>query len=115
MSLSTNMQAKNIRWKILAILHEARRTGKAESGGWIELAVLRKLLDSEGHPLSVEELRDYCVYLEDADIRCLELKKLGDSAPYRYKYRITARGVRAVNYEERVAGIGIYSTREDQD
>lgn len=112
--MKPNIEAKNIRWLILTILHEKRRAGKAESGGWLKLEVLRKLLDMQGHALSVDELKDYCVYLNDSEIACIEIQRDGHSAPYTYKYRITAKGVRAVDYEEIVPGVGIYSAKEDE-
>lgn len=108
-----NIEAKNVRWLILTILHEKRRAGKAESGGWLRLDVLRKLLDMQGYALSVDELKDYCVYLDDDEIGCVETKKDGVAAPYTYKYRITAKGVRAVDYEESVPGVGIYTATDD--
>ena len=111
--VNPNIEAKNIRWLILAILHEKRRTGHAESGGWLALPVLRKLLDMQGYPLSIDELKDYCVYLADVEIGCLEAKREGMAAPYTYKYRITAKGVRAVDYEEVVPGVGIYWAKEE--
>ena len=67
----------------------------------------------QGHALSVDELKDFCVYLADTEIACIDQKKEGMAAPYIYKYRITAKGVRAVEYEETVPGVGIYSAKEE--
>jgi len=106
---------RNLRWIALVILHAQRKRGRAESGGWVREAVLRKLLDDQGYGLTVQELRDLMVYLQDAEIRCAETKKEGEAAPYTYKYRITARGVRAVDREEEVPGIGIYGHEESRD
>lgn len=104
---------RDVRWLILSILHEARKIGRAESGGWLQLPVLRKLLDTHGRALTELELRDYCVYLSDPEIACLEIQKKGQSAPYIYRYRVTAKGVRAISYEETVPGVGIYSESEE--
>ena len=106
---------RNLRWIALMILHAQRKKGRAESGGWVREAVLRKLLDDQGYGLTVQELRDLMVYLQDPEIRCAETQKLGDAEPRTYRYRITARGVRAVDREEEVPGIGIYGHGENHD
>lgn len=115
MPLDPHVNARDIRWLILSMLHEARKTGKVESGGWLQLPVLRKLLDTHGRALTELELRDYCVYLSDKEIGCLEIQRSGQSAPYLYKYRITAKGVRAITYEQLVPGVGIYSDGGDNE
>lgn len=103
---------RNLRWLVLMILQAQRQKGRAESGGWVREAVLRKLLDDQGYGLTVHELREVMIYLNDPEIRCAEIKKDGDAAPYLYRYRITARGVRAIDREEQVPGIGIYGHDE---
>jgi hypothetical protein len=104
---------RNVRFLILLILHESRLKGRAESGGWLTLSMLRKLLTAQGYPLTENELKEFCLYLWDPEIGCLDLKKTGDFAPYVYKYRITAKGVRAVEGEEKIVGVGIYSQKDD--
>lgn len=106
--MDQKIENENIRWHILMILHAKRLAGQTRSGGWVELPILRRLLDKEGYSLTEAELKDFCVYLDDDEINCLETQKIGHAAPYRYSYRITAKGVRAVNYEEKVPGVGIY-------
>ncbi len=106
---------RNLRWIALMIVHAQRKKGRAESGGWVREAVLRKLLDDQGYGLTVQELRDLMVYLADQEIRCTETKKEGEAAPYVYKYRITARGVRAIDREEEVPGVGIYGHEESAE
>jgi len=108
-----HLHAQQIRWNILAVLHEGRKSGDVRKGGYLAFEVLRMHLDVLGHPLSETELHDYLAYLGDTEIACLERKKTGESAPYRYEYKITAKGVRAVTYEEKVPGVGIYSAEEE--
>ncbi len=103
---------RNLRWVALVILHAQRVKGRAESGGWVREPVLRKLLDDQGYGLTVHELRDLQVYLADDKIGCVEIEKKGDAEPRLYRYRITARGVRAVDREEEVDGVGIYGHDE---
>ena len=98
---------QNIRWLILVIIYAQRANGATESGGWLREDLLRRLLAAEGYPLSVEELRIYCDYLEDQTIACLEKKRLGDPIHPDCKYRLTAKGMRAATREERVIGIGV--------
>lgn len=104
---------RNLRWVALVILHAQRVKGRAESGGWVREAVLRKLLDDQGYGLVVHELRDLMVYLCDPEIRCVEIEVKGDAEPRLHRYRITARGVRAVEREEEVPGVGIYGHDEE--
>ena len=99
---------KQIRWLILLILYENQRAKNREVGGWMRLAMLQRLLAAQGHDLTKDDIKAYCVYLADAEIRCLEIKIDGEHAPHIYKYRITARGVRAANGDEKFPGIGLW-------
>lgn len=103
------IHSRNIRWIILLILHQSRQQGRAESGGWVGLALLRKLLATQGYALTENELKDFCIYLTDDEIHCVETKRSGDAAPFSYRYRITSRGVRALDGEEKIPGVGLYS------
>jgi len=103
---------RNLRWVGLVILHAQRTKGRAESGGWVREEVFRKMLDDQGYGLTLHELRDLMVYLSDPEIRCVETEKKGDAEPRLYRYRITARGVRAVEREEEIPGVGIYGHDE---
>ena len=107
MSMEETITKRNIRWLALMILREQRRRGKAESGGWLRESLLRKLLAAQGYDLSTLDLREYMIYLQDPEIGCTETRKDGDTPPYVYKYRLTAKGIRAVDEEEKVPGIGI--------
>lgn len=113
MANTARIHSQNIRWLLLQILHLQRQSGRAESGGWLSEALLRKLLADQGYDLSVPELRDYMIYLSDSEIACSETQKRGDLPPYIYRYRITARGVRALEETERVPGIGIFGYEEE--
>jgi len=106
--------SRQIRWIILTILWAERRERRARSGGWVELPVLRKILRDQGYPLSEPDLIDYLIYLADAEIAAAEIKKDGNNAPYRYSARITARGVRALQSDEKIPGVGLYSGPEDE-
>lgn len=98
---------RNIRWLILVILMVQRKEGGAEIGGWLGEELLRRLLASEGYPLSRDELRTYCDYLADATVGCIESKRLGDLTEPHFKLKLTARGMRVAGREIAVAGIGI--------
>ena len=100
---------REIRWLFLHELRAARLAGKTQSGGWLNHLMMRKLLSLQGYDLSDEELRDCAIYLQDNTIGCAEDKKIGEKAPYIYKYRITARGVQVLEGEIKVRGIGIYA------
>lgn len=99
---------RQVRWLILVILHANQRSRVRESGGWMRLPMLQRLLSDQGYDLTKEEIRSYCVYLADPEIACMQIQRDGDHAPFVYKYRITARGVRAVNGEEKFPGVGLY-------
>lgn len=107
------MHSRNIRYLLLLILREQRRLGKAESGGWLAEILLRRLLANQGYPLEIHDLRDYMVYLQDREIGCTETKKENDLPPFLYKYRITAKGVRALEGDQKVPGIGLSGDDED--
>lgn len=99
---------KQIRWLILLILLQNQRSKNRESGGYIRLAMLQRLLQAQGYALDKEEIKTFCVYLADKEIGCLEIAVEGDHKPFVYRYRLTAKGMRAANDEERVPGVGIW-------
>lgn len=113
MAADEKIHNRNIRWLTLMILHEQRKGGRTESGGWLSLPLLRKLLAAQGYDLTVSELLDHMIYLQDKEIACTETKKVGEIPPYTYKFRITAKGVRSVSREEKVPGIGLYGDEEE--
>jgi hypothetical protein len=90
---------------ILEILHEARKAGQTEREGFLNHLMLRELMSVQGYDLSSEELKDYCIYLVDGEIGCIEMVRLGKTPPYVYKYRITAKGVRVLEGDEIIKGI----------
>lgn len=94
-----------IRRQILKILYEALAAGLTQSGSWLNLNSLREILSIWGDDLSDLEIRRHCVYLADPEINCIEIDKLGKSGVYTYRYRIKARGTRAVEGEETVPGV----------
>lgn len=109
MSEEKTIHDKQVRWLILLILMENQRAPRRETGGWLRLAVLQRLLSGQGYNLTKDDIKTYSVYLSDPDIHCLEIKVQNDHAPFVYKYRITARGMRAATGEEKVVGVGLYS------
>ena|SRR5688572_3532195 len=97
---------QEVRRLILMVLHEARLQRKTESGGWLQLRILRKLLSLQGYDLNVNDVADFCVQLSDADARLIDYQKAGEEPPYKYLARITYKGVRVVTGEEKFPGIG---------
>lgn len=106
--------SRHIRWLILTILWAQRRQRQSQSGGWVDLSVLRKLLRDQGYPLSENDLHDYLVYLQDGEIAAAELRKQGNNAPYGYSARITSKGVRCLEDDEKIPGVGLYSGKDDE-
>jgi hypothetical protein len=97
--------SREIRRMILEILHEARKAALTESGGYLNHLMLQELMSVQGYDLSTEDLKDYCIYLFDNEIGCIDMVKLGKTPPYVYKYRITAKGVRVLEGDEIIKGI----------
>ena len=109
MSEEKTINDKQIRWLICLIFYENQRAQKREAGGWVRLAMLQRLLQAQGYDLTKEEIHSvYCVYLADKEIGCIEIDKSGDHAPFIYRYRITAKGIRAANGEQKIPGVGLW-------
>lgn len=102
-----NHRAPNIRWLFLLVLLAQRQEEGTEIGGWLAEEPLRRLLAAEGYPLSREEVRTYGDYLADPRIACIEAKNAGNLVTPRFKYRLTAQGMRAAGREITVPGVGI--------
>ena len=86
MGEASNLRHQLVRHLALRLLHEARLTRAAESGGWYPEQSLRRQLAAQGYDLSTLELRDYMIYLLGEE--CSETRKEGQEPPYLYKYRI---------------------------
>lgn len=97
---------QNIRWLILVIMHAQRVGGVTEPGGWFPEDPIWRLLAAENYPISVAELRSFMDYLEDDAIACVESLRSKDIPP-RYKYRLTAKGVRVATGEDHAPGVGV--------
>ena len=109
MSQEETIHNKQTRWLILVILYENQRAKNREAGGWMKLPMLQKLLSAQGYQLTQEDIRTFCVYLADDEIGCLEQNRQNDHAPFVYRYRIKAKGVRVATNEEKAPGVGLYS------
>ena len=97
---------QNIRYLLLVILQALRQAGSTELGGWIAEEPVRRVLAAENYPVSVEELRAFFDYLEDDAIGCTQSQRSKDIPP-RYKYRLTAKGVRVATGEDSAPGVGV--------
>jgi len=100
--LEAKYQSRDIRWLLLSIMHEARKAGKAQRGGWLNQLMLQEILSVQGYDLTAEEMKDELEYLIDKD--CAEKQKIGMRLN---KYRILARGIDALQGQEKIPGIGI--------
>lgn len=103
----SNERNANIRHLILVLLQQQRQRGNSESGGWVQDLTLRKLLDHSGYPLTREELGEFMAYLTDPQVQCCDEQRVHPAPPPRYKYRLTARGVRHLEGIEIVPGVGL--------
>jgi len=109
MSIEKTIHNKQARWLILVILNENQRAKDRAAGGWMALPMLQRLLAAQSYELRQEDIRAHCIYLADEEIGCVEQGRSGDYAPFVYRYRITAKGVRVATNEEKAPGVGLYS------
>ena len=92
--MDAKYRSREIRWLLLQILHEARKSGTAQKSGWLNQLMAQELLSVQGYDLPVEEMKDHLEYLLDKG--CVEKVKVGDRPPQISKYRILARGIDAL-------------------
>lgn len=111
--MEKKFRSRDIRWLILHALHEASKTGQAQRGGWVNHLMLREILSTQGYDLDEDELLNFCRYLRDE--KCLEIERVGDRPPYVMKSKILPRGVRVIEGEENLVGVGIGSGRKNRE
>jgi len=100
--LEAKYQSRDIRWLLLSIMHEARKAGKAQRGGWLNQLMLQEILSVQGYDLTAEEMKDELEYLIDKG--CAAKERIDTRMN---KYRILATGIDALNGEIKIPGIGI--------
>ena len=98
--MDERFQNRSIRRQILHVLHDMA------AGAWLNLPTLREILAIRGDSLTLLDVRRHCYYLADKEIACVELEEIEEGGQNMYRYRVTARGTRVVEGEEKVPGIG---------
>lgn len=105
--MDAKFRSRAIRREILKVLHNAAVAGQTESGSWLNILMLRSILDTWGYRLTDIELRRHCVYLHDSEIACIDMNDALSvpGQPKIYRLRIRAKGMRVLEGEERVPGV----------